>query len=208
MGETKGALPSKPDCRSSSLSGVIDERREQPERNAVGLSRFGTRLQQTATRFDERWDPLRLDLLETTEQRARNLSELVRTPGLTNEELSLIAGPWNSLTDDLLEATVRTGRKVESLATTMADLIRARERVVQEHVSHTVQAKIQQYIEVAEQRLLSVRNRARWAREQLLQTRQRRARLADQRPETRPKRNIHFSSVSGIRPPTNFWKQP
>ena len=87
-----------------------------------------------------------MSLLKTTEQRARNLIELARTPGLTDEDLSLTAGPWDSSTDGLLEATVRIGREAESLA----DLIGARDRVVREHAPHTVQADIQQHIEVAE----------------------------------------------------------
>jgi hypothetical protein len=65
-------------------------------------------------------------------------SNLPETPGLRDEELSLIAGPWDSLTDGLLEVTVRIGREVESLATTVADLIGVRETVVPGHVSHTV----------------------------------------------------------------------
>ena len=116
----------------------IDERRERPERHTAVLSRSGTWSQQAITRPDEHWDPLRLDLLETTAQRVRNLVELARTPGLRDEELSLIAGPWDSLTDGLLEVTVRIGREVESLATTVADLIGARETMVPGHVSHTV----------------------------------------------------------------------
>lgn len=78
---------------------------------------------------------------------------------------------------------MRIGREAESIATTVADLIGARDRVVREHAPHTVQAEIQQHIEVAERRILRARDRARRAREQLLQTRQRRARLADQRME-------------------------
>ena len=93
---------------------------------------------------------MRPDLLETTEQRARNLIELARTPGLTDEELSLIAGSWDSSTDGLLEGTVRISREAESIARTVADLIGARDRVVREHAPHTVQAEIQQHIEVAE----------------------------------------------------------
>jgi hypothetical protein len=202
----------------------IDERRERPERNTADLSRSGTWLQQAVMRSDEPGDPLRPDLLETTEQRARNLAELARTPRLTDEELSLIAGPWDSSTDGLLEATVRIGREAESIATTVADLIGARDRVVREHAPHTVQAEIQQHIEVAERRILRARDRARRSREQLLQTRQRRARLADKRMEleaterrinylgilrcllTCPQRNSHSSSAGGIRPPTKFWK--
>jgi hypothetical protein len=46
----------------------IDERRERPERNTVGLSRSGTRSQQTITQSDERWDPSRLDRLYGTYQ--------------------------------------------------------------------------------------------------------------------------------------------
>jgi hypothetical protein len=160
-----------------------DERREQPERNTAYLSRSGTWLQQAVMRSDEPWDPLRPGLLEITEQRARNLIELSRTPGLTDEELSLIAGPWGSSTDDLLEATVRIGREAESIATTVADLIGARDRVVREHGPHTVQVEIQQHIEVAERRILRARDRARRTRELLLQTRQRRARPVDQRME-------------------------
>ena len=177
-------------------------------------------------RSDEPWDPLRPDLLETTEQRARNLIELARTLGLTDEELSLIAGPWDSSADGLLEAAVRIGREAESIATTVADWIGVGDRVVREHAPHTVQTEIQQHIEVAERRIMRARDQARRAREQLLQTRQRRARLADQRMELEAterrmsyfgdltmspnlsQRKSHFSSAGGIGPPTNFWRPP
>jgi hypothetical protein len=91
----------------------ISERRERPERNTADLSRSGTWLQQAVMRSDEPWNPLRPHPLEITEQRARNLIELSRTPGVTDEDLSLIAGPW-SISLDSSPGADRTVRSIHS----------------------------------------------------------------------------------------------
>jgi hypothetical protein len=77
-GEDQGSFAdqAKLQAELAATQRYIDERRERPERNTADLTRSETWLQQAVMQSDERWNPLRPDLLETTEQRARNLAEL------------------------------------------------------------------------------------------------------------------------------------
>jgi hypothetical protein len=83
--------------------------------------------------------------LEAAERRAQNLAELVRIPGLSQEELLLIDGEWDSGNDELLEIVVESAQDVESLRAALVNL-----RIERDGAEHQDRLVIERRIESIE----------------------------------------------------------